>query len=263
MAKIITVVNQKGGVGKTTTAVNVAAYLAQLGKFVLLVDLDPQSNATSGLGIDYRAVPHGVYDVLIGQKKMQDIVMNTTMQGYKVAPATLDLAGANIELVHEEQREFKLEQALHALRPHFDYIIIDCPPSLGLLTINGLIAGDEVLIPVQAEYYALEGIAHLLNTIQLIQEHLKPSLKVMGAVITMYDKRTTLSEEVLHQLYQYFPGKIFRTVIPRNVRLSECPSHGKCILEYDPRSKGARAYEKLAQEIVELERTDLANNFIQ
>jgi chromosome partitioning protein len=262
MAKVITVVNQKGGVGKTTTAVNLAAYLAQLGKFVLLVDIDPQSNATSGVGIDYQNLPHGIYDVMIGHKKMQDIIVNTSIHGYKVAPATLDLAGANIELVNEPEREFRLRNAINDLRHQFDYIIIDCPPSLGLLTLNGLLAADEVLIPVQAEYYALEGIAHLMNTIKLIQENLKPELKIMGAVITMYDKRTTLSEEVLHQLYQHFPSRIFRTVIPRNVRLSECPSHGKCILEYDPYSRGARAYERLAHEILELERDDLRTNFI-
>lgn len=263
MAKVITVVNQKGGVGKTTTAVNLAAYLAQLGKFVLLIDIDPQSNATSGVGINYQELTHGIYNVMIRQKKLQDIILNTSIQGYKVAPATLDLAGANVELVNEEEREFRLQQAVDELRHHYDYIIIDCPPSMGLLTINGLLAADEVLIPVQAEYYALEGIAHLMNTVKLIQDNLKPELKIMGAVITMYDKRTSLSEEVLHQLYQHFPNRIFRTVIPRNVRLSECPSHGKCILEYDPYSKGARAYERLAKEIIDLERNDLSNNLIQ
>ncbi len=263
MAKVITVVNQKGGVGKTTTAVNLAAYLAQLGKFVLLIDLDPQSNATSGVGIDYRTVKHGIYDVMIRRKRLEDIVQNTSIQGYKIAPATLDLAGANIELVNEEEREFRLQQAVDELRHHFDYILIDCPPSMGLLTINGLLAADEVLIPVQAEYYALEGIAHLLHTVQLIQGNLKPDLGIMGAVITMYDKRTTLSEEVLQQLYQHFPNRIFRTVIPRNVKLSECPSHGKCIVEYDPNSKGAKAYERLAREIIDLERNDLSTNLIQ
>jgi chromosome partitioning protein len=253
MAKIITVVNQKGGVGKTTTSVNLGAYLASLGKFVLLVDLDPQANATSGLGIDYNNLTHGLYEVMIGQKNISDIVINTSVPGYKVAPATLNLAGANIELVNEEQREFRLSNALHAVRSNYDYIIIDCPPSLGLLTINGLLAADQLLIPVQAEYYSLEGIAHLLNTVKLIQENLKPELGILGAVITMYDKRISLSEEILHQLYQYFPDRIFRTVIPRNVRLSECPSYGKCILEYDPKSKGASAYERLARELLELE----------
>ncbi|MCC6639030.1 ParA family protein [Candidatus Falkowbacteria bacterium] len=262
MAKIIAVVNQKGGVGKTTTSVNLAAYLARLGKFVLLVDLDPQSNATSGLGIDYRNLNHGIYDVLIGRKSMPEIICNTSIPGYKVAPATLDLAGANIELVNEEQREFRLHQALHESRSHYDYIIIDCPPSLGLLTINGLLAADEILIPVQAEYYALEGIAHLLHTVKLLQDNLKPELAIMGAVITMFDKRTSLSDDVLQQLYQYFPSRIFRTVIPRNVKLSEAPSHGKSICEYDPECKGASAYERLAREIIELESSVSSNNLI-
>lgn len=262
MAKIIAVVNQKGGVGKTTTSVNLAAYLAKLGKFVLLVDLDPQSNATSGLGIDYRNLEHGLYDVLIGRKTMNDVIVNTSIPGYKLAPATLDLAGANIELVNEEAREYRLDRALHELRSHYDYIIIDCPPSLGLLTINGLLAADEILIPVQAEYYALEGIAHLLHTVKLLQDNLKPELAIMGAVITMYDKRTSLSEDVLHQLYQYFPSRIFRTVIPRNVKLSEAPSHGKTICEYDSDSRGANAYERLAREIMELEGVLGSNNLI-
>ena len=262
MAKVITVVNQKGGVGKTTTSVNLAAYLAQKGKFVLLIDLDPQSNATSGMGIDYNTLDKSIYEVIIGKCKMVDVLQNTSIQGYKVCPATLHLAGANIELVNEENREFKLLEAVHEVRGNYDYIIIDCPPSLGLLTLNGLIAADEILIPVQAEYYALEGIVHLMNTIKLIQESLKPDLKVLGAVITMYDKRTALSEEVLNQLYQYFPNRIFRTVIPRNVKLSESPSYGKSILEYDPSSKGAQAYERLAQEIIDLEVSNLSNNLI-
>jgi len=262
MAKIITVVNQKGGVGKTTTAVNLGAYLAMLGKFVLLIDLDPQANASSGLGIDYQTIPHSMYDVIIGEKDVREIIVNTSIQGYKIAPANVHLAGANIELVNQEGREFKLQEALHAIRNDYDYVIIDCPPSLGLLTINGLLAADEVLIPVQAEYYALEGLVNLMSTVNLIQQNLKPELKIMGAVITMYDKRTTLSEDVLQQLYQYFPSRIFRTVIPRNVKLSECPSHGKCIAEYDSKSKGATAYERLAREILDLELEAISSNLI-
>jgi chromosome partitioning protein len=259
MAKIITVVNQKGGVGKTTTAVNLGAYLAQLGRFVLLVDIDPQANATTGMGINYNNLEHSIYDVILGEKDIREVVHNTSIDGYKVVPATLDLAGANIDLVTREDREFQLERALHGVKGNYDYIIIDCPPSLGLLTLNGLLAADQLLIPVQAEYYSLEGIAHLLNTVKLIRENLKPDLDILGAVLTMFDKRTKLSDEVLHQLYQYFPNRIFRTVIPRNVSLSECPSFGQCIIDYDPKSKGAKAYERLAKEIIELERLPGSN----
>jgi len=252
MAHIISIVNQKGGVGKTTTAINLTAYLAALGKFVLLIDMDPQANATSGLGIDYNNLEKGVYEALIGSYSLKDVVLNTTISGYKIAPATLNLAGANVELVNLENREAKLEQALLSVRNDYDYILIDCPPSLGLLTINSLVAAEKILIPVQAEYYALEGLGQLIKTINLVQNHIKPNLDILGAVLTMYDKRTKLSEEILHQLYQYFPNRIFRSVIPRNIRLTESPSYGKTILEYDPKSKGAKAYERLAREIIDL-----------
>ncbi|MDD5341332.1 MAG: ParA family protein [Patescibacteria group bacterium] len=252
MGHIISIVNQKGGVGKTTTAVNLGAYLASLGKFVLLVDVDPQANATSGLGIDYNKLEHGVYEALMGDKHFKDVILNTAIPGYKIAPANANLAGANVELVNMENRESRLEQALLPIRNDFDYIIIDCPPSLGLLTLNSLVAAEKLLIPVQAEYYALEGLGQLMNTINLIKGNIKPSLEVMGAVLTMYDKRTKLSDEVLHQLYQYFPNRIFRSVIPRNVRLTESPSFGKSIYEYDPKSKGAKAYERLAREILDI-----------
>jgi len=255
MAQIISVVNQKGGVGKTTTAVNLSAYLASLGKFVLLVDIDPQANATSGLGIDHRNLGAGIYEAIIGERPFRDIVVNTNHTGFKVAPATMSLAGANVELVGVENREFKLHEALLEVRNDYDYIIIDCPPSLGLLTLNGLVAAEKVLIPVQAEYYALEGLGQLLETINLIQTNLKPEIEILGAVLTMFDKRVGLSQEVLHQLYQYFPNKIFRSVIPRNIRLAEAPSYGKSILEYDASSTGASAYERLAREI-----HDLTNN---
>lgn len=252
MSQIVSIVNQKGGVGKTTTAVNLGAYLANMGKFVLLIDIDPQANATSGLGVDHRKLENGIYESLIGEIALRDVVRNTNHEGYRLAPATANLSGANIELVNVERREFKLNEILDQVKGHYDYILIDCPPSLGLLTINGFTAATRVLIPVQAEYYALEGLGQLLETINLVKENLNPNLDIMGAVITMFDKRTKLSDQVLQELYQYFPNKIFRSVIPRNVRLTEAPSYGKSILEYDPYSKGGRAYERLAREVLEL-----------
>jgi len=249
MGQVISVVNQKGGVGKTTTAVNLAAYLSKLGKFVLLIDLDPQSNATSNLGIS-KELDRGVYEVLTGPFSFKEVMVDTTHDYYKLVPATMSLAGANVEFVGLDRREFRMYDNLLEIKNDFDYIIIDCPPSLGLLTINGLVASDQVLIPVQAEYFALEGLGQLISTIGLIQDNIKPELDVLGAVLTMYDKRYKLANDVLMELYRYFPNKIFRSVIPRNVRLSEAPSHGKTILDYDPRSKGAKAYEKLAREFV-------------
>ncbi|KKQ60450.1 MAG: Cobyrinic acid ac-diamide synthase [Parcubacteria group bacterium GW2011_GWE2_38_18] len=254
MGKIISVVNQKGGVGKTTTAVNLGAYLAHQGKQVLLVDIDPQANATSGLGIDHHNLEHGIYEALVGDKQILDIIKRTVQDGYKVAPATVSLAGAGIELVSMDEREFRLSNILQEIKDEYDYIIIDGPPSLGLLTINSLVAADEVLIPIQSEYYALEGLSQLLNTINLVQANLKPELGIMGAVITMFDKRNRLSESVMQELYKYFPNRIFRSVIPRSVRLAESPSYGRSILHYDKRSKGGRAYEKLAREVIDLER---------
>lgn len=251
MAKIIAIVNQKGGVGKTTTAMNVAAFLAELGKFVLLVDMDPQGNASSGLGLGREQVEHGIYQALAKQKRLHDVVRNTAHEGLRLIPATADLAGANIELVDMERREYQLADLLAEVEHAYDYIIIDCPPSLGLLTVNSLVAANEILIPVQAEYYALEGLGQLLNTIDLIKEHLKSELNILGAVITMFDKRTRLSEDIMNELYQYFPNTIFRTVIPRTVRLAEAPSFGKSIFHYEPSGKGANAYERLVREILE------------
>ncbi|MEK7481310.1 MAG: AAA family ATPase [Patescibacteria group bacterium] len=252
MAKIVAVVNQKGGVGKTTTAVNLAAYLAAQGQFVLLVDLDPQGNATAGLGFRREDIEHSLYDALVGEKGVREVVRNTLHEGLRVVPATPNLAGANVELVNEPEREYRLLRVLDEVRHAYDYIIIDSPPSLGLLTINGLVAADEVLIPVQAEYYALEGMGQLLETIRLIQEHIKPELKIAGALLTMYDSRNKLSEEVWQELYRFFPNTIFRSVIPRTVRLAEAPSYGQSILAYDPEGKGAKAYERLARELVAL-----------
>ncbi|MBI5732193.1 MAG: ParA family protein [Candidatus Magasanikbacteria bacterium] len=252
MPKIISLVNQKGGVGKTTTAVNLGAYLATQGKFVLLVDMDPQANATSGLGIDHRSLERGIYDALVGGAPLREIIKNTAHDGYRVAPATVSLAGANVELVGLANREFKLREVLEEARHAYDYILIDSPPSLGLLTVNSLVASDFVLIPVQAEYYALEGLGQLLETINLVKENLHPQLEILGSVLTMFDSRNRLSSDVLEELYKYFPNKIFRSVIPRSVRLAEAPSFGRSILNYDPSSKGGRAYERLTREIIDL-----------
>ncbi len=256
MAHIVSVLNQKGGVGKTTTAVNLAAFLAEAGKFVLLVDMDPQANATSGLGVDHRQLPAGIYEGLIGSHAVRDLVHPTAHQGLRLLPSTQALAGASVELVNAEEREHFLHKTLLEIRNDYDYILIDNPPSLGLLTINSLVAADSVLIPVQAEFYALEGLGQLMNTINLVKESLKPELEIMGAVITMYDARTRLSQEILEELYRYFPDRIFRSVIPRSVRLAEAPSFGKTILNYDPASKAAKAYERLAREFLMREEKD-------
>ncbi|MFA5175064.1 MAG: AAA family ATPase [Patescibacteria group bacterium] len=251
MTQIISIVNQKGGVGKTTTAVNLAAALSEAGKFVLLADLDPQGNATSGLGLRQENLNHGLYHTLVGQRRIHDIVQNTAHAGLRVAPATPDLAGANVELVNVEGRENKLADILSEVRHAYDYIIIDCPPSLGILTLNGLVAADHILIPVQAEYYALEGLGQLLKTIELVKNNLKPNLNVLGAVLTMFDSRNRLSGEVLGELYKYFPNNIFRSVIPRTVRLAEAPSFGQSIFHYEPSGKGAKAYERLGREFLD------------
>ena len=248
----ISVVNQKGGVGKTTTSINISAVLASLGQKVLLVDLDPQANATSGLGIDYANLEQGLYNVLIGEVDAKDVIKPTNTANLFVLPSTLALAGASVEIVSLEDREFLLSRVLEKLESDFDFIIIDCPPSLGLLTINGLVAADKILIPVQAEYYALEGLGQLLNTIGLIQDNISDKLEVLGVVITMYDKRNKIAKQVLSELDQYFPYYVFKTIIPRNVRLAEAPSHGKSILEYEFSSRGAQAYLKLGQEIKEI-----------
>jgi len=249
MGKVISVVNQKGGVGKTTTSVNLGAYLAHSGKKVLLIDIDPQANATSGIGIEHRQLEHGIYEALIGQKKIYEILKRTIQEGLQVAPATIGLAGAGVELINLSDREFRLFSLIKSIKNEYDYIIIDGPPSLGLLTVNSLVAADEVLIPVQSEYYALEGLGQLLETISLVQNNLKPELNILGAVITMFDRRNKLSGLVMQELYKYFPNRVFRSIIPRSVRLAEAPSYGKSILYYDPKSKGGKAYAKLAQEI--------------
>lgn len=254
MAKIISIVNQKGGVGKTTTSINLAAYLARASRRVLVMDIDPQANATSGLGIKHQDLPFGLYEAMAGQVAFRKTIVSRQPVSFDVAPATISLAGANIELVQAPNREFLLQDLVQGVIADYDYILLDCPPSLALLTVNGLVAADEILIPVQSEYYALEGLGQLLYTINLVQANLKPELGIMGAVITMYIRENRLSREVLRELYQYFPNKIFKTIIPRDTLLAEAPSYGQTILEYAPRSRGARSYERLAGELLELEK---------
>ncbi|MDQ6421889.1 AAA family ATPase [Paenibacillus sp. LHD-117] len=250
MSKIIAIANQKGGVGKTTTSVNLAACLASIGKKVLLVDIDPQGNTTSGLGINKADVPNCIYDVLINEVHPKDAMVETNVPGLTVIPATIQLAGAEIELVPTISRELRLKKSLHMVKNQFDYILIDCPPSLGILTINSLTAADSVLIPIQCEYYALEGLSQLLNTVRLVQKHLNTSLQIEGVLLTMLDARTNLGIQVIEEVKKYFQQKVYQTIIPRNVRLSEAPSHGQAIITYDPKSKGAEVYLELAKEVV-------------
>ncbi|MDD2731213.1 MAG: AAA family ATPase [Candidatus Portnoybacteria bacterium] len=254
MAKIISVVNQKGGTGKTTTATNLAAFLAALGKYVLLVDLDPQANATSGLGFEPESLEKNLYHTLAGDIHPAETVRRTNLFGYDLLPSGADLAGAAIELVNLPEREFRLYNLLQHLRTNYDYILIDCPPSLGLLTINGLTAADEVIVPVQSEYYALEGLGQLLKTINLIQDNLGRDLKIKGALLTMYDKRNKLARQVAKEVRLHFPGYVFATEIPRCVKLAEAPSFGKTIFQYDTGSPGGQAYRQLAEELIRLDK---------
>lgn len=251
MAKIIAVANQKGGVGKTTTSVNLSAFLALEGYRVLLVDCDPQGNASSGLGINRKKLPYCVYNLMIDGLDMKKILCQTKIDNLVLLPATIQLAGAEVELASRPGREFVLAKALQPALDDFDYIIMDCPPSLGLLTINALAAGTSVLIPLQCEYYALEGLSQLMDTIQLVKSRLNPGLRVEGILFTMFDGRTNLSIQVVDEVKRHFRKEVYHTVIPRNVRLSEAPSHGKPIALYDPRSKGAEVYRDLAREVIE------------
>lgn len=248
MRQVIAVLNQKGGVGKTTTAINLGAYLAKAGKSVLVVDFDPQGNATSGLGIDKHGLSATMYDVLFGKAGAEHVVQETTVDGLYVLPANPSLASAEVELVSQLQREHMLKEVLAPLS--YDFILIDCPPSLGLLTINALTAAQHLLIPVQAEYYALEGLSQLLSVVQRVRAGLNPQLDLLGVVVTMYDGRTSLSEQVYGELTKHFGDKVMKSIIPRNVRLAEAPSHGKPIADHDKWSKGARAYKALSKEIM-------------
>ncbi|HPA09563.1 MAG TPA: ParA family protein [Treponemataceae bacterium] len=249
MGKTYVFVNQKGGVGKTTSAINIGAYLALGGKKTLLVDFDSQGNMTSGVGVD-RNKPT-VYDLLAGTAKIDTVIRKSPVPGLSVIPASIDLSGAAIELVDQKEREFYLRRALEPVKDKFDYILIDCPPSLGILTLNGLVAADEVLIPLQCEYFALEGLTLLLQTVKRVQKSLNPDLGIGGIFFTMYDSRTRLAQDVVQQVTSYFKDRVFRTIIPRNVRLSEAPSHGLPICKYDALCVGARSYEKLAKEVIE------------
>ena len=254
MAKIISLVNQKGGVGKTTTAINLATYLAANGKNVLLVDLDPQSNASSGLGLDIYNLEKNLYHALVLNEDPRNVIMKTKTFGHDIIPASQDLAGAAIELTDVENREYRLYSVLREVRNDYDFIIIDSPPSLGLLTINGLVASDEVIIPVQTEYFALEGLGQLLNTIDLVQENLQPKLQLGGIVMTMFDRRNRLARQVVKEVKRHFEGKVFDAIIPRTVRLAEAPSFGQSILHFDKFNKGANAYRQLAQEVIDRNR---------
>ncbi|KGX85687.1 ParA family protein [Pontibacillus litoralis] len=250
MGKVIAVANQKGGVGKTTTSVNLSACLAYFNHKVLLVDVDPQGNATSGVGINKADIEHCVYNVLVEDVEAKQVTVSTNVENLKAIPATIQLAGAEIELVPTISREVRLKKAIDEVKDDYDFVVIDCPPSLGLLTINALTASDAVLIPVQCEYYALEGLSQLLNTVRLVQKHLNTELKIEGVLLTMLDARTNLGLQVIEEVKKYFQDKVYQSIIPRNVRLGEAPSHGEPIILYDPKSRGAEVYLDLAKEVM-------------
>lgn len=248
---MISITNQKGGVGKTTTAVNLGASLATLDKKVLIIDIDPQGNATSGLGVAKSDINHCIYDVIVDDYEIEKTIVPTALPNLNVVPATIQLSGAEIELVSTISRELRLKKAVDSIKKNYDYIIIDCPPSVGLLTLNSLTASDAIIIPVQCEYYALEGLSQLLNTVRLVQKHLNSGLIIEGVLLTMYDARTNLANQVIHEVKKYFQDKVYKTIIPRNVRLSEAPSHGKPVILYDPKSKGSEVYLDFAKEVVQ------------
>ena len=250
MAKILSFSNQKGGVGKTSTCVNMAAGIALRGKKVLLIDIDPQGNATTGLGLSKGELERSVYNVLVDDMPIKEAITRTTIENLDILPSNIDLAGAEVELVYLPEREKRLANALRQIITVYDYVMIDCPPSLGLLTINALSASDSVIIPIQSEYYAMEGLSQLLNSIKLVNKHLNPELKIYGVVITMYDGRALISKQINAEIHKFFGKKMFDTVIPRNIRVSEAPSHGKPVMLHDPRSSGAKAYQALADEFL-------------
>lgn len=252
MAKVISVANQKGGVGKTTTSINLSACVAYRGKKVLLIDLDPQGNATTGLGIDKKSTEKSIYDVIINDMDIKEVIIPTIQKNLNICPSSISLAGAEVELVSLFSRESKLKMAIENIKDEYDYIFIDCPPALGLLTINALTGSDTVLVPIQCEFFALEGLSQLMDTVQSVQKYLNKSLKVEGVVMTMFDVRTNLSIEVVEAVKSHFEDKVYGTIIPRNVKLSECPSYGLPIIKYDPKSKGAEAYLNLADEFISL-----------
>jgi chromosome partitioning protein len=249
MRRVLVFVNQKGGVGKTTTCINLGAYLALAGKKVLLIDFDPQANLSSGLGANTEG--RGIYEVITRHVSAEEAIQRTSIEGLDLIPATINLSGANVELVDQVDRDLFLKRSIAEIRASYDYVIIDCPPSLGVLTLNGLAAADQVVIPLQCEYFALEGLKLLLQTVKLVQKGLNQALTIGGIVFTMYDSRTRLAQDVVQQVTGYFKDKVFKTIIPRNVRLSEAPSHGKAICDYDPECAGAKSYERLAREVIE------------
>ena len=253
MGRIIAIVNQKGGVGKTTSAVNLSAWLSMMENTVLLVDIDPQGNATSGLGVNKEELDTCMYDLLIEGVGIRDVITGCGLAELSLVPATMELAGAEIQMVNRPEREMILKEALYQVRDEYHYIIIDCPPSLGLLTLNALTAADSVIVPLQCEYYALEGLGQLMNTINLVQQHLNQKLVLEGVLLTMFDGRTNLAIQVVDEVKNHFRDKVYRSIIPRNVRLSEAPSHGKPVMVYDRRSRGAEVYRELAREVMGLE----------
>ena len=250
MANVIALANQKGGVGKTTTSVNLGACLANEGQRVLLIDLDPQGNATSGLGVDKKQIEQSIYDVMINDVPLADVIQSSSHKGLDIAPTTIELSGAEVELTSMMARETRLKDAFGDVRDQYDYILIDCPPSLGLLTINAFTAADSILIPVQSEYYAMEGLSQLMNTMKLVQKHFNRNLTIEGVLLTMFDKRTNLGQQVNSEVQKFFGDQVYKTIIPRNVRLSEAPSYGQAIVDYDPRSTGAKVYQQLAKEVL-------------
>ncbi len=250
MGKVIAIANQKGGVGKTTTAVNLSACLGKQGKKTLLIDIDPQGNTTSGLGVDPRAVESSIYDCIINDVPMSDVLIDTEFDNLWICPSNINLAGAELELVMKDSREYVLKNSIKEIKDDFDFIFIDCPPSLGLITLNSFSAADSILVPIQCEYYALEGLSQLTNTIKMVKKGLNPELQMEGVLLTMFDARTNLSIQVVDEVKKFFRDKVYRTVIPRNVRLSEAPSFGMPIIEYDKHSKGAECYMALAKELI-------------